>query len=95
MPESAEDSARQLADRIYHAIHLVPNDGSGLDAHAVWDCQQLMRNLSLRHDMTAQEVMAFAVILAGANDRKLRGTTSGDGVPVLGVDLEGKRLRAV
>jgi hypothetical protein len=89
--------ARTLADAVFHAVHLAPNDGSGLDQHVIWECQAMMRNLSLRRDLTPQERMAFAVILAGANERKLSAT--GPGGPglseVFGVDLERPALRIV
>lgn len=83
-PVPDEDAARALAERIYHAVHLVPSDDSGLTQHAIWDMRQLMRNLSpSQGDLTGQEVMAIAVILAGANERKLRrgGGTPGIALP--------------
>ena len=97
MPDVSEaDVARELAERIYHACHLTPSDDTGLELHVVWECQQMMRNLSLRHDLTKMERMAFAVILAGANERKLRTAGPSDpGIPILGVEGEGPTLRAV
>jgi hypothetical protein len=70
------DAARELAERVYHAIHLVPSDDSGLSRHVVWDMQQLMSVLDPDVDLTGQEVMAIAVVLAGANERRLRNPPS-------------------
>lgn len=65
------DQARELAERIYHAVHLTPSDGTGLNAHVLWDVEQLMEVLDPERDLTAMELMALAVVLAGANDRRL------------------------
>lgn len=77
-----DDTARELAERIYHAVHLVPSDGSGLDRHCCWEVRTMMKQLNPYTDITGMEMMAIAVILAGANDRRLGRAPGGGGIPI-------------
>lgn len=79
--ESAEVAdARELSDRIYHAIHLVPDDGTPLNAHCFAELRWLMGRLDPEYDMKPSEVMAINVVLATANARKSAATLPGPGV---------------
>lgn len=82
MPDtSATDSAQELADRIYHAIHLVPDDGTPLDAHCFSELRWLMGRLDPESDLKPAEVMAINVVLATANARKSAPCVTGPGRP--------------
>lgn len=70
MPDG-QATAEQLAQRIYHAVKLVPEDGTGIDLHCAWEVIEMMKVLDPEKDLTGQEMMVIAVILAGANDRRL------------------------
>lgn len=79
---SHDDSARELVDHIYHALHLVPDDGSGLNKHALWDVAQLTRVIDPEVDLTGMELMAIATILATANERRLSACGGGPATSV-------------
>lgn len=81
---SHEDSARELAERIYHAIYLVPDDGTPLDAHCFAELRWLMGRLDPEMDMKPSEVMAINVVLATANARKSATGLAGPGTAVTG-----------
>lgn len=62
---------RALADMVYAAAKLAPDDNTGFTKHTVWDIQQLMSALNPHVDLMPSELMAIAVVLAAANERRL------------------------
>lgn len=71
-------AAKDLAKKIYQAVKLVPEDGSGLSKHAGWDVGQLIKVVG-PDDLNPFETMALAAILASANERRLRVLNGGPG----------------
>jgi hypothetical protein len=68
-----------LSTRVYQAVQLVSEPDPALEAHTEWLIGVLLDRLK-PEDLTPQEKMAVAIILAGANSRKLALTESGEAV---------------